>query len=113
MGERRLGAVHPSDTQRWWLGSAALARGLVLVHHAGRDPAALTDRQAMLFRPGPDITRTLPTRCGPPGAAGMLDVGRELLAQRSGVLGVQVDLIIRALEGEPQPRHLRHVLPLC
>jgi len=35
------------------------------------------------------------------GSAGMLKVGRELLAERGGVLGVQVDLITGALEGEP------------
>jgi hypothetical protein len=31
----------------------------------------------------------------------MLKVGRELLAERGGVLGVQVDLIIGAVEREP------------
>jgi hypothetical protein len=35
------------------------------------------------------------------GPAGMLEVGPELLAERGGVLGVQVDLIAGALEGEP------------
>ena len=35
---------------------SARCPGLVLLHHVGRDAAALTDRQAMLFRPGPDIT---------------------------------------------------------
>ena len=81
----------------FWRRTAMVARGLILLHHGGRDAAALTDRQTMLFRPGPDIPRALPARCGPPGPAspgtpgpaGMLNVGRELLAQRGGVLGIQ------------------------
>lgn len=43
----------------WRLELAATGR-VVLVRHAGRDAAALAHRQAVLFRPGPDITRTLP-----------------------------------------------------
>src|SRR5579859_970338 len=82
---------------------------VVLLGHAGGDAAALADRQAMLFRPGADITRALAAGCGPPGtarlrppgAAGVLKVGRELLAERGGVLGVQVDLIVGAVEREP------------
>jgi hypothetical protein len=35
---------------------ALVSCGVVLLHHAGRDAAALADRQAMFFRPGPDIT---------------------------------------------------------
>ena len=31
----------------------------------------------------------------------MLKVGRELLAERGGVLGVQVDLVVRTVEAEP------------
>ena len=31
----------------------------------------------------------------------MLEIGRELLAQRGAVLGVQVDFIVGAVEGEP------------
>src|SRR6266516_1252105 len=49
--------------------SAPAAGRLVLLHHAGRDAPALTDRQAMLFRPGPDITRVLPAGRASPGPA--------------------------------------------
>src|SRR6266851_2819291 len=84
-------------------------RRVVLLQHAGRDTAALTDCQAVLFRPGPDITAALTADCGPPGPArlcppglaGVLKIGRELLAERGGVLGVQVNLIVGAVEGEP------------
>src|SRR5215472_10957354 len=63
----------------------------------------------MLLCPGPDITRELAACRGPPGAAGLrppgpagvLEVGGELLAELGGVLGVQVDLIVGALEREP------------
>ena len=82
---------------------------VVLFHHAGRDAPALANCQAVLFRPGPDVTRALTVSRGPPGAtrlrpsgsAGMRKVGLELLAERGGVLGVQVNLIVRALEREP------------
>jgi hypothetical protein len=33
--------------------------------------------------------------------------GRELLAERGSVLGVQVDLIVGAIEGEPHSLHRR------
>src|SRR5216684_1555447 len=96
-------------SRRWWLGLAPVGRRVVLLCQAGRDAAALTDRQALLLRPGPDVTAALTARCGPPGPAGrcppglagVLKVGCELLAERGGVLGVQVDLIVGALEGEP------------
>src|SRR5262252_8574541 len=63
----------------------------------------------MLLCPGPDITRELAACRGPPGAAGLrppgpagvLEVGGELLAELRGVRGVQVDLIAGALEREP------------
>jgi hypothetical protein len=78
--------------------SALAACGLVLLHHAGRDAAALADRQAMLLRPGTDITRALPAGRSPPGPApwcppgfaGVPDIGREQLAECGGVLGAQV-----------------------
>src|SRR5580704_2583897 len=89
--------------------SAPVARGVVLLGHAGRDAAALTDRQAMLLRPGPDIARALPAGHSPAapaawcpsGFAGVLDIGREQLAEYGGVLGAQVDLIADAIHGEP------------
>src|SRR5579863_177449 len=83
--------------------------GVVLLGHAGRDAAALTDRKAVLLRPGPDVTRALPAGPGPPGPAGLcppglagvLEIGREQLAECGGVLGAQVDLIAGAIHGEP------------
>ncbi len=82
---------------------------MVLLDDVGGDAPALTDRQAVFFRPGPDITGALAAPRGPPGAArrcpsgpaGVLSIGRELLAERGGVLGVQVDLIVGAIEREP------------
>src|SRR5215471_21098450 len=87
----------------------AAACRVVLPYHPGRDPPALTDRQAALLRPRPDITRTLtvgrrvPLSAGlcPSSLAGVLNVGRELLVERGGVLGAQVDFVVGALEGEP------------
>src|SRR5690348_16821430 len=87
----------------------ATAGRMVLLDHSGGDAPPLTDRQTVLFRPDADITRALPVDHGPsraarrcpPGPAGMLNVRRELLAQRGGVLGVQVDLIVGAVEREP------------
>jgi hypothetical protein len=50
-----------------WLVLASVGR-VVLLHHAGGDAAALADRQAVLVRPGPDITRALAASRSPPGA---------------------------------------------
>jgi hypothetical protein len=88
---------------------APVARGVVLLHHAGRDAPAPADRDAVVFRSGPDITGALtaghgtpgPARWCPPGLAGVLEERGELLAERGGVLLVQVDLIVRAADGEP------------
>jgi len=103
-------AVYDPHIRRWWLGLAPAGRRVVLLQHAGRDAPALTDRQPVLLRPGPpDITAALTAGCDPsgsasrcpPGPAGVLQIGRELLAERGDVLGVQVDLIIGAIESEP------------
>jgi hypothetical protein len=59
--------------------------------------AALTDRQAVLFRPGPDVTRALaarrstpgPAGLGMPGPAGVLEERRELLAERAAFLALR------------------------
>src|SRR5689334_15399358 len=83
--------------------------GLVPLHHAGRDAPALTDHDAVVFRPRPDVTAVLPAglstsrsaRLRSPGLAGVLKVRRELLAERGGVAGPQVDLIAGAIDGEP------------
>src|SRR5262249_53346928 len=90
-------------------GSASAGRGLVLLYHARGDPPALTDRDAVVFRPGPDVTGALAARRGPagparlraPGPAGVLDERRQLLAERRRVPLAQIDLIVRATEGEP------------
>jgi hypothetical protein len=92
----------------WEVVLAPVARGVVLLHHAGWDAPALIDRDAAVFRPGPDITAALtagrgtpwPARWRPPGLAGVLEERGELLAKRGGVLLVQVDLIVCAAEGE-------------
>src|SRR5262249_22393572 len=104
--ERSLGAIlEPPPIG----GLLAAAGRVVLFHHAGGDAPALANCQAVLFGPGPDVTRALAVSRGPPGAArlrpagpaGMRKVGRELLAELGGVLGVQVDLIVGVLEREP------------
>src|SRR5512135_1704434 len=69
--------------------SASCGRGMVLLGHAGRDTATLTDGDAVLFRPGPDIAAALaaargpgcPARLPPPGLTGVLDERRQLLAE--------------------------------
>src|SRR5262245_39317436 len=52
---------------RWFV--LAPAGRVVLLHDAGRDAPALTDRQAVLLRPGPDITGAPPPGRGPAGPA--------------------------------------------
>jgi hypothetical protein len=97
-----------APARRWWPALSPVGR-LVLLHHAGRNAPALTDRQAVLLRAGPDITGALPpgrgpprpARRSPPRAAGVLNIGRELLAERRRVLGAQVNLIIGAVKGKP------------
>src|SRR5579859_1004786 len=89
--------------------ASAGRRGLVLLHHAGRDAPMLADRDALVFRPGPYIAAALPAGPGtprlaglcPPGLAGVLDERHELLTERGGVLLAQVNLIVAAAEGEP------------
>ena len=104
----RVRVVGSGAARPWWL-VLSFAGRLILLHHTGRNAAALTDRQAVLLRPGPDITGALPTGRGParparlcsPRIAGVLYIGCELLAECGGVLGIQVDLIVGALEGKP------------
>jgi hypothetical protein len=68
---------------------------VLLVDHAGRDAPALTDRQAVLLRPGPDVTAALTISRGPPGPTalrpprlpGVLNIRRELLLPGRDVAG--------------------------
>jgi hypothetical protein len=84
--------------------------GFVLLDHAGRDAPAPADRDAVVFHPRPDVAAALPARCGPrrpaartaAGLAGVVDVGRDLLAEGGGVLRAEVDLVVGAVEPEPQ-----------
>src|SRR5690349_2111823 len=58
----------PADPEP--LGSASFGGGLVLLHHAGRDTPARTDRDAVIVGPGPDIAAARPARrraARPPG----------------------------------------------
>src|SRR5258706_2925951 len=76
-------------------GSASWGAGLVLLAHAGRDPAAVADCDAVRFGPGADVAAVLPAGRGagsPPGRspaslAGVLDERRELPAEAAGILG--------------------------
>src|SRR5262249_60552924 len=84
--------------------------GFVLLDNARRDAPALADRDALVFRPRPDIAAALTARCGthrpaalpPSSPAGVLDVGRDLPAEPAGVLLAEVDLVVHAAEPEPQ-----------
>jgi len=105
----RPGRNSPSTALRRTDRSAPCGRrGLVLRHDAGRDAPPLTDRHAVVLRPGPDVTAALtagrgapgPAHMCPPGLAGVLDEWRELPAERGGVLLAQVDLVIHAAEPE-------------
>jgi hypothetical protein len=83
--------------------------GPVLLSHAGRDSPAGADRDAVLFRPRPDLAAALPPGRRPAGPAGrpasrlmgVLDIGLALLAEGPRILGAQVDLILGAVEPEP------------
>src|SRR5215472_2432332 len=80
-------------------------QGLVLLEHAGRDPPAVADRDAVGLRPRPDVAAALaagrgprrPASQSPAGLAVMLDERPELLAEGAGVPAAQFDLILRAL----------------
>jgi len=104
-----LGARRGSGTmQGSWRALAAASR-VVLLYHTGGDAPALADHHAMLLCPCADISGALTLGHSPPGAARLrpprpacvLKVGRELLAERGGILGVQVDLVVGAIEREP------------
>src|SRR5215472_16093104 len=89
--------------------SCVFAGGLELLSDAGGDAPAVADRDTAGFCPRPDAITALPARRippgpaarPPPGLAGMADEGLELAAERLGVLLAQVDLVRRAVEGEP------------
>src|SRR5579859_4337146 len=115
---RRILFRSPSAIDGWvpagrpaavWSGSAFPGGGLVLLHDAGRDPPALADRDAVFSCPRADLAAALSPGRGPGSPAGrpaarltgVVEVRLELLAEGSRVLGVQVDLILRALESEP------------
>jgi hypothetical protein len=67
---------------------------LVLLDDAGGDAAAVAERDARPFRPRADTAAALTACRGPPGPAalclsglaGVVDEGRELPAERRGVL---------------------------
>jgi hypothetical protein len=117
---RQAGQI-PADSIPGWIARASLgmltsglietgdlAGGPVPLHHAGGDAPAGADRDALVFRPGPDVAAVLAAGCGRARPAprcwsrlaGVLDKGRKLLAERPGVLRAQVDLVRRAAEPE-------------
>src|SRR6516164_6492516 len=77
--------------------SPAAGRRLILLYHARRDAPARADRDAVVFRPGPDVTGALaarrgpgrPARLRPPGLPRVLDEWRQLLSERGRVLLAQ------------------------
>lgn len=87
-------------------------RRLVLGHDISRNPAALLDIDAVLARPGADshsvyragLATTTGGRlaCRPAtDLAGVLDVLAERRTQLVSVLGVQVNLELATVQGEP------------
>jgi hypothetical protein len=86
--------------------SAPFGGGFVLFYHAGRDTPAAADSYALLVRPHPDIAGALTARAGtrrpaarpPASLTGVLNKGRQLLAERPGILLVQIDLILGATD---------------
>src|SRR6266516_1515443 len=90
------------------LGSAPFVGGFVPLRNAGRDAPAAADVDALFFRPRPDIAAVLMARRGtrwpaalpPANPAGVLDEGCQLLAERPGILLVQIDLVLRATDRE-------------
>ena len=67
------------------------------------------NRDALILGPRPDTAAALAACRGPrgsavlffAGSAGMLDEGRELAAERGGVLSAQIDLVVGAANSEP------------
>jgi hypothetical protein len=56
-------------------GSTSLGRGLVLLHHARRDPPAAANRDAVLLGPGPDVAAALTAHRGACGPARLSPAG--------------------------------------
>src|SRR5215472_7975962 len=94
------------------------AGGFVLPRNARGDAPAVTDRDALPFRPRPDITAALtacrgapgPAAWSPPGLARVVDEQSDLPAERRGVLLAQIDLVLRAVQ--PEPHRLRRRAPI-
>jgi hypothetical protein len=82
-----------------WVGRAARYPRFAGLFPHGPPPSEV-DRQRSARGTGPFPSVSSRTRRASP--AGVLKICRELLAERGGVRGVQVDLIVGALEGEPR-----------
>ena len=95
--------------------SASFGSSLVLLNDAGGDAPTGADRDALVLRPRPDIAAALPAGCSPPRPAalsparpaGVIDERCELAAERRGVLGAQIELILVAIHPEPHRRICR------
>jgi hypothetical protein len=98
--------------------SGASGGGFILLNEAGRDAPAVADRDALAFRPRPDVAAALPACCGTPrpaarppaSLAGVLDERRKLLPERPGVLLAQIDLVLGA--AQPEPHRLLRRAPI-
>ena len=55
----RPGTSWAAAVARDELVSGSSGRGVVLLHHAGRDAPAVADRDALLFGPRPDVATAL------------------------------------------------------
>jgi hypothetical protein len=81
-------------------------RALVFLDHIGRQSPVLSDIEALFFCPGADGTAPLAAGRSPGRApvrahwAGMLDERGQLAAEAPGMLGVQVNLKVLAVQPE-------------
>jgi len=83
--------------------------GFVLLDNVGGDAAVAAERDALVFRPRPDV-RVASTAGGSPPRlvsltsarpAGVFEVGGKLAGESRGVAGVQIDLVVGAADPEP------------
>ena len=111
---RRLWRCRPGSCPRWEGGSGSYCPVAALNsdYQLGRDPAAVFDLDALGLGPLADLGGVQPARRSPPpgprrpasSAAGpprSAHIPRQRVAQLPGVLFVQVDLVLGAIQPEP------------
>jgi hypothetical protein len=104
-GSGKLAGDDPDQYHRWLLVS-----GVVQLGDARWDSSAVADCDALVFGPRPDTTAALTSGAGTawltamPASSltGVLDKRRELPVELGGILGAQIDFVLRAAEPELQ-----------